>query len=73
MQCSLTGIFVRSRMGRASHLVRMDASKSAKRTEVEKTSRTREKGNNTAEMGRLREEGHEKIGGGRKMERRGGR
>ena len=29
-----------------------------------KTSRTQEKGKVTAEMGGLREEGHEKIGGG---------
>ena len=29
-----------------------------------KTSRTREKGKATAEMGGLREEGHEKTGGG---------
>ena len=41
----------------------MDASKLAKRAEVEKTSRTQEKGKATAEMGGLREEGHKKIGG----------
>ena len=29
-----------------------------------KTSRTQEKGKPTAEMGGLREEGHEKVGGG---------
>ena len=38
-----------------------------------KTSRTQEKGKATAEMGELRVEGHETIGGGRKMERGGGR
>ena len=38
-----------------------------------KTSRTQEKGKATAEMGRLRKEGYEKIGGGRKIERGGGR
>ena len=64
IQCSLTGRLVRSRMRRAGHLVRMDASKLAKRAEVEKTSRTQEKGKATAEMGGMREEGHEKIGGG---------
>ena len=36
MQCSLTGTLVRSRMRWAGHLVRMDASKLAKRAEVEK-------------------------------------
>ena len=36
-QCSLTGRLMRSRMRWAGHLVRMDASKLAKRTEVEKT------------------------------------
>ena len=36
MQCSLTGRLVRSRMRWAGHLVRMDASKLAKRAEVEK-------------------------------------
>ena len=60
MQCSLTGRLVRSRMRWAGYLVRMDASKLAKRAEVEK----QEKGKATAEMGGLREEGHEKIGGG---------
>ena len=64
MQCSLIGRLLRSRMRWAGHLVRMDASKLAKRAEVEKTSRTQEKGKVTAEMGGLREEGHEKIGGG---------
>ena len=64
MQCSLTGRLVRSRMRWAGHLVRMDASKLEKRAEVEKASRTLEKGKATAEMGGLREEGHEKIGGG---------
>ena len=44
MQFSLTGRLVRSRMRRADHLVRMDASKLAKRAEVEKTRRTQEKG-----------------------------
>ena len=38
-----------------------------------KTSRTQQKGSATAEMGGLREEGHEKIAGRRKMERGGGR
>ena len=42
----------------AGHLVRMDASKLAKRAEVEKTSRTQEKA--TAEVGGLREEGQDK-------------
>ena len=41
----------------------MDAGKLAKRAEVKKTSRTQEKGKATAEIGGLREEGHEKIGG----------
>ena len=45
----------------AGHLVRMDASKLAE-SRGGKTSRTQEKA--TAEMERLREEGHEKIGGG---------
>ena len=36
MQCSLTGRLVRSKMICAGHLVRMDASKLAKRAEVEK-------------------------------------
>ena len=44
-----------------SQLVRMDASKESRGG---KTSRTQEKGKATAEMGGLREEGHEKIGGG---------
>ena len=35
MQCSLTGRLVRSRMRWTGHLVRMDASKLAKRAEVE--------------------------------------
>ena len=47
----------------AGHLVRMDANKLATRAEVGKTSRMQEKGKATAEMGGLREEGHEKIGG----------
>ena len=51
----------RSRMRWAGHLLRMDASKLAKRAEVKKTSRTQEKGKATAEMGGLREEGYEKI------------
>ena len=38
-----------------------------------KTSRTQEKGKATTEMGGLREEGYENIGGGFKMERRSGR
>ena len=62
MQCSLTGRLVRSRMRWAGHLVRL-ASKLAK-SRGGKTSRTQEKGKATAEMGGLREEGHEKIGGG---------
>ena len=64
MQCSLTRRLLRSRMRWAGHLVRMDASKLAKRSEVEKTSRKQEKGKATAEMGGLHEEGHDKIGGG---------
>ena len=36
MQCSLTGRLVRSRIRWAGHLVSMDASKLAKRAEVEK-------------------------------------
>ena len=63
MRCSQTGRFVRSRMRLAGHLLRMDAGKLAKRAEVEKTSRTEEKGKATAEIGELREEGYEKIGG----------
>ena len=63
MQCSLTGRLVRSRMRWAGHLVRMDASKLAE-SRGGKTSRTQEKGKAIAEMGGLREEGHEKIGGG---------
>ena len=55
---------VRSRMRWAGHLV----SKLAKRADVEKhqgrRKRTQEKRKATAEMGGLREEGHEKIGGG---------
>ena len=47
----------------AGHLVRMDASKLAE-SRGGKTSRMQEKGKATAEMGGLREEGHEKIGGG---------
>ena len=35
-----------------------------KESRIGKTSRTQEKGKATAEMGGLREEGHEKIGGG---------
>ena len=42
----------------------MDACKLAKRAEIEKTSRTQEKGKATTEMGGLREEGYEKIRGG---------
>ena len=38
-----------------------------------KTSRTQKKEKATAEMGGLREEGHEKMGGGWTMERGGGR
>ena len=64
MQCSLTGRLVRSRMRWAGHLVRMDAGKLTKSAEVEKTSRMQEKGKATVEMGGLREEGYEKIGGG---------
>ena len=47
----------------------MDA-KLAKRAEVKKTPRTQEKGKATAKMGGLREEGHEKIGEGWKMQRK---
>ena len=36
----------------------------SKESRGEKTSRTQEKGKPTAEMGGLREEGHEEIGGG---------
>ena len=64
MQCSLTVRLVRNRMRWAGHLVRMDASKLAKESRGGNTSRTQEKGKATAEMGGLREEGHEKIGGG---------
>ena len=52
----------------AGHLVRIDAIKLAK-SRGGKTPRTQEKGKATVEMGGLREEGHEKIGGGLKMER----
>ena len=45
----------------------------SKESKGEKTSRTQERGKTTAEMGGLHEEGHEKIGGGRKMERVSGR
>ena len=72
MQCNLTGRLVRSRMRRADHLVRMDARTLAKRAEVESI-RDAGKGEATTEMGGLREEGYEKIGGGWKMERGGGR
>ena len=51
MQSSLKGRLVRTRMRWECHLVRMDAGKLAKRAEVE-------------DMGGLREEGYEKIGGG---------
>ena len=44
MQCSLTGILTRSRMRWAGHLVRMDASKLAKRAEVEKHQGRRKRG-----------------------------
>ena len=44
MQCSLTERLVRSRMRWASHLVRMDASKLAKRAEVEKHQGRRKRG-----------------------------
>ena len=44
MQCSLTGRLVRSRMRWAGHLVRMDASKLAKRAEVEKHQGRRKRG-----------------------------
>ena len=44
MQCSLTGRLVRSRMRWAGHLVRMDASKLAKRAEVEKHQGRRKSG-----------------------------
>ena len=44
MQCSLTGRLVRSRMRWADHLVRMDASKLAKRAEVEKHQGRRKRG-----------------------------
>ena len=63
MQCSLTGRLMRSRMRWARHLVRTDASK-LEESRGGKTSRTQEKGEATAEMGGLREEGNEKIGGG---------
>ena len=43
MQCSLTGRFVRSRKRWAGHLVRMDASKLAKRAEVKKHQGRRKK------------------------------
>ena len=62
MQCSLTGRLVRSRMRWAGHLVRMDAGKLAKRADVEKHKGRRKMGR-PAEMGGLRVEGHEKIGG----------
>ena len=44
MQCSLTGRLVRSRMRWADNLVRMDASKLAKRAEVEKHQGRRKRG-----------------------------
>ena len=44
MQCSLTGRLVRNRMRWAGHLVRMDASKLAKRAEVEKHQGRRKRG-----------------------------
>ena len=44
MQCSLTGRLVRSRMRWADHLVRTDASKLAKRTEVKKHQGRRKSG-----------------------------
>ena len=48
----------------AGHLVIMDACILEKRAEVETNSKTLEKGKATADMGELREEGHEKMGGG---------
>ena len=44
MQCSLTGRLVRSRMRWASHLVRMDAGKLAKRADVENHKGCRKRG-----------------------------
>ena len=44
IQCSLTGILVRSRMRCAGHLVKMDASKLTKRAEVEKHEGRRKRG-----------------------------
>ena len=44
MQCNLTGRLVRSRIRWAGHLVRMDASKLAKRAEVEKYQGRRKRG-----------------------------
>ena len=44
MQCNLTGRLVRSRMRWAGHLVRMDASKLAKRAEVEKNQGRKKRG-----------------------------
>ena len=44
MQCSLTGRLVRSRLRWAGHLVRIDASKLAKRAEVEKHQGHRKRG-----------------------------
>ena len=61
IQCSLTGRLVRSRLIWAGHLVRMDASKESRGGN---TTRTQEKRKAIAEMEGLREEGHEKIGGG---------
>ena len=63
MQCSLTGRLVRSRMRWACHLLRTDACNLAKRASG-KTSKTQENGKATAEMGGLREEGHENVGVG---------
>ena len=63
MQCSLTGKLVRNRMRWAGHLVRMDAGK-LREQRWKKTPRTQENGEAITEMGGLREEGYEKIGGG---------
>ena len=61
MQCSLTGKLVRRRMRWAG---KNYCKQTSQESRGEKISRTQEKGNATCEMGGLREEGHEKIGGG---------
>ena len=64
MQCSLTGRLVRSRMRWAGQFGMDGCKQTSKESRGGNTSRTQGKGKATAEMGGLREEGHEKIGGG---------